>query len=233
MASDVRCDVCGRAFEHEWTGPAVRCPFCQMTIQRPADGGSAIAAAQPAGSSDLPSWHVYTCDGQRYGPITKGELDRWAEEKRLTVGCQVYQDGWPAWQMAPELYPRCRRRRLAAWPCRPPRPNIGPAQSTASGSQNPYAAPRFAGDGGARPYQLPHRGALILALGILGWVICCVFSLPAIIMGQADLQKMRSGEMDNSGYGMTMAGMVLGIVLCVLFVVMLIFAAITRATLDG
>ncbi len=220
MAGDVRCDVCGRTFPYATSGaPAstVRCPYCQMTVKLPApevesgrSPGDVVPARDAAGD-----WHVYTCDGQRYGPITRDELDRWAAEKRLTATCQVYQDGWPAWRMAPEFYPNLPPATAAISPSAAA-PNVASGLSGAPASQNPYAAPRFAGAGGAAAYQLPHRGVLILVFGILAWTVCGVFALPAWIMGYADLQKMKAGEMDNSGYGMTMAGMVLGAILSVL-----------------
>src|SRR5436305_15341146 len=106
MATDVRCDACGGTFQHEGAGPSAQCPYCQATVNVPSEAGPLSSAPASAPSAASPSatekplvpaagaWHVYTCDGQRFGPITKEELDRWAEEKRLTASCQVYQDGW-------------------------------------------------------------------------------------------------------------------------------------------
>jgi hypothetical protein len=178
-----------------------------------------MATGDPSSSGGM--WHVYTCDGQRFGPITKQELDAWAEEKRLTTSCQVYQDGWPAWRMASEFYrdlpPAAGAASVSAAPNVGVQPGAMASQKTPS--QNPYAAPMYAGAAplsGAAAYQVPHRGTLILVLGILGWAVCCVFALPAWIMGHTDLKRMRAGEMDNSGYSLTMAGMVLAIIQCIL-----------------
>jgi hypothetical protein len=56
----------------------------------------------------------------------------------------------------------------------------------------------------------PHRGAIILVLGILGLVMCGVFTgLPAWIMGNGDLKEMDSGVMDPEGRGLTNAGKIL------------------------
>jgi hypothetical protein len=259
MAGDVRCDVCGRTFQHEASGPTVRCPYCQMTVKLPteaADGGSSPGAAPQARASAAGDWRVYTCDGQRYGPITKDELDRWAAEKRLTASCQVYQDGWPTWRTAPELYPSLPPATAGVMAASAAAPNVGPGLGGAS--SNRYAAPAFSGGGGAAAYQLPHRGVLILLFGILGWAVfgavcgvlavalpssllygvfgevfsilgfavCGVFALTACIMGYADLQKMKAGEMDNSGHGMTMAGIVLGIFQCVPLAVLIVIAIV-------
>jgi len=78
--------------------------------------------------------------------------------------------------------------------------------------------------------QAPHRGALILVLGILGLLVCQVLSFFAWIMGKGDLQRMDAGEMDSDGRGLTQAGMICGIVGVALlaigiliFVVMMVF----------
>src|SRR5207247_466635 len=49
-------------------------------------------------------------------------------------------------------------------------------------------------------YLTPHRGALILVFGILSFFVCpFVFSICAIVMGNADLLEMRAGRMDPEG----------------------------------
>jgi len=57
----------------------------------------------------------------------------------------------------------------------------------------------------------PHRGGLILALGILGMVICAPVGVAAFLMGRRDLAEMTAGRMDPSGRGTTQAGWILGI----------------------
>jgi hypothetical protein len=58
----------------------------------------------------------------------------------------------------------------------------------------------------------PHRGPLILVLGILGVVLCQICGIVAWVMGNSDLEAMDRGEMDRAGEGMTKAGKILGIV---------------------
>jgi hypothetical protein len=58
----------------------------------------------------------------------------------------------------------------------------------------------------------PHRGGLILTLGILSLVCCGPLGIVSLIMGSMDLGAMQRGEMDRSGQGMTRAGQILGIV---------------------
>jgi hypothetical protein len=58
----------------------------------------------------------------------------------------------------------------------------------------------------------PHRGTLILVLGILSLVCCFICGIIAWVMGNNDLKQMAAGKMDPSGEGMTKAGKICGIV---------------------
>jgi len=82
--------------------------------------------------------------------------------------------------------------------------------------------PRFH-EGGYRADALPHRGGLILTLGILSiallplcWPLTSISALglgiPAWVMGQGDRKKMREGLMDSEGEGITNAGWICGII---------------------
>jgi disulfide bond formation protein DsbB len=63
----------------------------------------------------------------------------------------------------------------------------------------------------------PHRGTLILVLGILSFVFCGIFTaIPAWIMGNSDLKEMDAGTMDPAGRGLTNAGRILGMILTIL-----------------
>jgi hypothetical protein len=66
---------------------------------------------------------------------------------------------------------------------------------------------------------MAHRGGLILAFGIIAIVsffFCFLLGLPlgilAWIWGSKDLKAMDAGEMDPEGRGMTLAGMITGII---------------------
>jgi predicted Zn finger-like uncharacterized protein len=88
----------------------------------------------------------------------------------------------------------------------------------------------------------PHRGTLILVLGIVSivmLVLCGPAGLPlgiaAWVMGRRDLIKMRQNLMDREGEGLTQAGWICGIIgtildslslLCVLVYVGLVFTII-------
>jgi hypothetical protein len=64
----------------------------------------------------------------------------------------------------------------------------------------------------------PHRGGLILALGIVGlvgWLVCTILIVLgpiAWILGSADLREIHAGRMDPDGKGLTRAGQVCGII---------------------
>jgi hypothetical protein len=68
----------------------------------------------------------------------------------------------------------------------------------------------------------PHRGGLILALGILGLVCCFICGIIAWVMGNSDLKEMAAGRMDPSGQGLTQAGKICGMVSVILQIVGLV-----------
>lgn len=76
----------------------------------------------------------------------------------------------------------------------------------------------------------PHRGGVILTLGILGIVCCFILGIIAWVMGNNDLREMAAGRMDPSGQGLTQAGKICGMVSVILqiigFVIWLLFMAI-------
>lgn len=82
------------------------------------------------------------------------------------------------------------------------------------GTGNPYSSPTRPPQHYSRPAysQTPHRGGLILTLGILS-VFCNFCLVPGILslsMGWIDLRKMQRGEIDREGHGLTLAGTILG-----------------------
>ncbi len=90
----------------------------------------------------------------------------------------------------------------------------------------------------------PHRGAMILAFGILGVVACFPFGVVAWAMGNRDLRAIDAGMMDPSGRDMTQIGRIMGIVITCLvggmlllyvlfFIVMLVMMLITAILAAG
>ena len=76
----------------------------------------------------------------------------------------------------------------------------------------------------------PHRGTVILILGILGLVLCTPLGIVAWVMGSGDLKEMDAGTMDPSGRGNTNAGKICGmigtILLIVSIIVLILFVAL-------
>ncbi len=58
----------------------------------------------------------------------------------------------------------------------------------------------------------PHRGVVILVLGITSLYVCFLFGIAAWVMANTDLPRMDAGEMDPEGRGLTQAGKLCGIV---------------------
>lgn len=72
----------------------------------------------------------------------------------------------------------------------------------------------------------PHRGTLILVLGILSLVICAPLGIAAWVMGAGDLKQMDAGTMDPAGRGTTQAGKICGMIGTILLILGLIFFVI-------
>ncbi len=58
----------------------------------------------------------------------------------------------------------------------------------------------------------PHRGTLVLVLGILGIACCMICGIIAWVMGNNDLKEMDAGIMDPEGKSITQAGKICGMV---------------------
>jgi len=74
------------------------------------------------------------------------------------------------------------------------------------------------------PPLRPHRGTVVLVLGILSLVIGCVGWIMGIIawtMGNADLREMNAGRMDPDGRSLTSAGKICGMISVILHAVVL------------
>lgn len=72
----------------------------------------------------------------------------------------------------------------------------------------------------------PHRGAIVLVLGILSLIVCAPLGIAAWIMGKGDMAKMDAGAMDPSGRGLTQAGTICGIIGTVLFGLQLVIGVL-------
>ena len=144
---------------------------------------------------------MQTPEGQVYGPVDRPTLDRWLQEGRIAADCQLRQGADGSWQPAANVFPQ-----------------LTPARPAASPFASEVPAPRR----GSALYQEPHRGGLILGLGLAGLLVTCpLLTVLAWIMGNHDLRKMREGRMDPSGMGLTEAGRIIGMILTLLWIAVL------------
>lgn len=79
----------------------------------------------------------------------------------------------------------------------------------------------------AGPAVKPHRGVLILVLGILGFFCCGIPGIVAWVLANKDLSLMAAGQMDKSGEGLTKAGKICGIISIVLAIIGIIINIVT------
>lgn len=88
-------------------------------------------------------------------------------------------------------------------------------------SYNPYQSPMAQTNFGGK-FTEPHRGALILILGLVGILACQPVAIAAWLMGGADMKKIRAGQMDPEGQNLTQVGYILGIIGSILFALTLV-----------
>lgn len=237
VSIEVPCSGCGRTLRvgPEHAGKMARCPVCSHITLVPTSGENAAVTAAEVQPAPLPSpatWHMRTPEAQEYGPATRGDLDRWLAEGRIAADCFLRDGEQGEWQSADRIFPELTPAPIvpapipvpdaSAWVPPTPIPNYAAAQSTpffAGRPAGPYPAQGSAAGVAAPAYQTPHRGALILVLGLLGLFIQCpVFSVIAWVMGSNDLREMEAGRMDRSGMDLTRAGMILGMALSILWI---------------
>jgi phage FluMu protein Com len=89
-------------------------------------------------------------------------------------------------------------------------------QIKAEASRCRFCGEELSGDISRRSLLAAHRGGMILAFGIIGFLVCFPFGIAAWVMGNNDLGEMASGRMDRGGEGLTQAGKIIGIVTCCL-----------------
>jgi hypothetical protein len=225
MPIEVRCAGCGRQLRvaDEHAGKSLRCPSCNHISQAPAAADPALHETQ----AHAPTWHMRTPEGQTYGPVDERELDRWIAEGRLAADCQLATSPTGPWQPAAAKFSRLQSvAPLSPASQSPPAPTFLPP--------SPFSPTPFVPT--TSRFHVPHRGGLILLLGLLGFVVGCpIFSLMAWVMGSGDLREIRSGRMDPSGEGLTRAGQILGMLLAIPWILgaVLVLFVIIIAAVNG
>jgi len=185
-----------------------------------SDSPFATEESRTQPNATVERWRLRTEDGNVYGPVAKTEVDSWLTEGRITAGCQLQRDGSMEWTPASTIYPVLTKSAARTT-------HANPFSDTPGLRANPYVAPIATATTIRARYRQPHRGGLILGFGIVGIVCCNVIAPAAWIMGQSDLNQIRSGRMDPAGRGLTQAGMVLGIIGTVLLALQGVLLVVT------
>ncbi len=123
-------------------------------------------------------------------------------------------------------------------PHAPPPPYVPPPPPDWNPTPNPYAPPPY-----PPPYSAPTgygygyagrstNGLAVasLVLGLLGWLVCGVGSVVAIVLGVIARNQIRSSGGRETGDGMALAGIILGCIGVVLVVAYLVTAVATTST---
>ena len=193
------CQGCGQRLSvaDENAGRIARCPKCRRQYKvPPADRLS------PTPSPFSDHWRMRTEEGRVYGPVSKAELDVWVAEGRVTAQSQLALQNDESWQPATVFYPQLQAGA-----------GVNPfADRALPPASDPYAAPQSSAPITMVRHQRPHRGGVVLVVGILGLICCQIVAPIAWIMGHSDLNLIRQGYIDPSGRSLTQVGMVLGII---------------------
>jgi hypothetical protein len=222
MSIEISCPGCGRKLQIEAVdqGKQIRCPVCQQISVVPAYLGDEQTAegemAAEAGQAAT-IWHMRTPEGPIYGPVSWAQIQSWGEEGRIAADCELADSSSGPWRAATALIPELSGSQSVIAPQSAP-PNY------------PYDA---AGAAESRAYVAPHRGGLVVFLGILGigFIGMCppfspILGLITWVMASRDLADMRAGLMDKSGEQLTQAGWVLGLILSLLWLIALVSASL-------
>jgi hypothetical protein len=242
---EIPCGGCGRALRvaPEHAGKMARCPVCGHITHVPASlSVGTVPNPEPTSGEGLPippvstpgdtaEWYMKTPEEQTFGPASFQDLERWVQEGRITADCQLSQGAAGNWQPADRLFPSLKTQPTFS-PLLAP---LTPAASRSPSAFTPSHYPAPAGNQYPSPtglapgrYVVPHRGPLILVLALMGLCITCpIFPFMTWVMGSNDLREMQSGRMDPTGRDLTRAGMIIGMVLSILWILgfLIIFGA--------
>jgi tetratricopeptide (TPR) repeat protein len=167
----------------------------------------------------------------------KAALDTWEVHEISSAARRVQRKYSAVYRLNPDLFdtlagekarksargfPSRPRRPVASTPTRepvrapspPPPPVRPPAPPLAPPVVDPFQHDHWERPADREPAKLaPHRGGIILTLGLLSLFCCCFPSgLFALGLGSRDLERMNRGEMNPEGKGMSIAGMVLSVI---------------------
>lgn len=206
MAIEITCPTCQRALKlpDSLIGQRVQCPGCAATFDaRPEAEPPPRPALQLPEKHDRP-WErgLEPEDERRQEREPERERRRFEDEEEPRPSRRRKRERFLCPTCDSEVEPGMRR-------C----PECGERLDFGDEEDRPWERPGY-----QRLDTQPHRGTLVLVLGIIGMVVnSCApvglfFSLPAWVMGHFDLRAMKEGRMDITGQGTTQAGFILGII---------------------
>ncbi|HHH76031.1 MAG TPA: DUF4339 domain-containing protein [Phycisphaerae bacterium] len=136
----------------------------------------------------------YLQNGEKQGPVDEADIRAAMAQGTLGPMDMVWTQGMSDWQQVGQ------------------RPEFSAGQPA---GLNPMLSPG--------QYLKPHRGTVVLVLGILGLVFCFICGIIAWVMGNNDLREMDEGVMDPAGRDVTNAGRVCGMISTILGICSFIF----------
>ncbi len=246
MAIQTICAGCGRqlAVDDSYAGRTARCPACNQLytvpfpntpvqpIAAPTDGGvpvpppppgpgvHPIPTPNPSGSEGPNSFTNPTTDQfwmlasnqMQYGPVDRETLSRWFSEGRVGPDYRIRQGDQGDWLPADQFRPSAGPMLGAA-----PVFATGNPYAESPSSANPYAtAPYGPQPGMPRGYPKADQSGIVLAMGILSWLVCPIFGVVAWIMGSIGLKDIANGQVDPTNKGLMQVGYYMGMIHIVL-----------------
>jgi predicted Zn finger-like uncharacterized protein len=214
----VACPACGGKLRvaDDLLGRRVRCPACQATFD----------AGRPPAPGATGPLNLSLDDGPTAPAPPSAGTPGLVGAVELKSSAEAGPDAPP--EAAPPPRPEGRRGYLRECPAcsRQVHPDSRRCYHCGTrfdipddGGRERNGLPRLTLDGPVRRDCEPHRGPLVLTFGVLSLVMLSIcFPIGAVLgvvawaWGQGDLRKLRRGDMDPAGQGLTQAGWICGII---------------------
>jgi predicted Zn finger-like uncharacterized protein len=208
----------------ELVGQRVRCPSCQTIFHAAAP--ATPSASEPTADPERPIWKNLQLELDKGDPTNPDRAPAPEPPTRrpgLLGAVEVGPSGRSE-DASPKPPPHSE-----APPNREPQPSFPGARENAADENDdedygPSRRSRYRRELPRRDSE-PHRGVLILVLGIislaavflsmcygLGVLIGLPLGITAWVLGNGDLRKIKNHEMDEEGLGLTQAGWICGII---------------------